>query len=98
MKVDIRKLDKSQLLELLRKMNLQMARCHRGEYKYNPTQRKYQVLMSELKRRREESADQSPEVIRRDNHNRFGILNHHYYQTLNPIDGEIYTNWKWVEL
>lgn len=98
MRVDIRKLEKDQLLDLLRKINLQMAGCHYGGYKYNQTQRKYQVLMGELKRRREETADQSPEIIRRDKNNQFGVLNHHYYQTLNPIDQEIYTNWKWVEL
>jgi hypothetical protein len=98
MKIDIRKLEKEQLLELLRKFNFQMAGCHYGGYKYKQAQQKYQILMRELKRRREETADQAPEVIRRDKNNQFGIINQKYYQALNSIDQEIYVNWKWVEL
>lgn len=98
MRIDLKKLDKDQLVELLRKLNMNMAGCNQGGYKYVKAQRKYQTLKKEFERRRLDTIDEAPEVIRRDRNNQFGIINREYYQTLNPIDQEIYITWKWVEL
>ena len=98
MKIDIRILDKSQLLELIQKLSQKMAVFYVGGYQYKQNKKKYSILMNELKIRRERTFDEAPEVIRRDTNNQFGVIDHKYYQTLNPIDQEIYINWKWVEM
>lgn len=58
----------------------------------------YDMFRMELKRRRELTINEAPEVIRRDSNNQFGVINRQYLDSLNHIDREIYLHWKWVEL
>lgn len=98
MKVDVKKLSKEQLIELLNKFNLKMAEYFDQGYKFEQTKRKYLLLKKELQRRRENNINEAPEIIRRDKNNQFGVINKKYYELLNEVDSEIYINWKWVEL